>query len=253
VKDRDLIGRSAYLAGRFFGKVKDFYLEKKGGRIKGIIVARGFFRSKPVRRGLVSFDGERCVLSPEVAASTWKPSQRDTMKYSRVRYKEVFAGRGWKIGRLETLHLDPDEWSVTGLDVYVEHPLVLRDVGVYAELNEGKSAYGLGQFYKDAYSMKPGKIVEQMLDSDKARFLTDSGDSSIRGMGEASTLVSLPSRGTVILDAGNVVLPVDPSEVQRIVIDMVNRGSLRTARGRKDIVRDAFKEYYLRRTKRGTH
>jgi hypothetical protein len=55
----------------------------------------------------------------------------------------------------------------------------------------------------------------------------------------------------VILDAGNVVLPVDPNEVQRIVINMVNGGSLKTAQGRKDIVRDAFKEYYLGRTKSG--
>jgi sporulation protein YlmC with PRC-barrel domain len=229
VRDKDLLGRSAYLAERFFGPVKDFYLEKKGGRVKGIIVARGFFRSKPVRRGLVSLDGERCLLSPEVAASTWKPSQRDTVKYSRVRYKEVFAGRGWKIGRLETFHLDLVEWLVTGLDVHVEHPLVLRDVGVYAELNEDESVYGLSHFYKDAYSFKPGKIVEEMLDSDKARFLTDSGDSSIRGLGEASTLVSFPSKGMVIHEAGNAILPIDPREV-----------------------RDAFKEYYLRRTKAGT-
>jgi len=249
VKDKGLLGRNAYLADQFFGTVHDFYLGKKGSRIKGIIVARGpFSRSKPIRKELVSFDGKRIVLSPGAAASTWKPSQRDTVKYSRVRYKEVFAGPGWKIGRLETLHLEPGEWLVTGLDVHVEHPLLLRDVDMYGELREEKSVYGLRHFYKDAYSFKPGKIVEEMLDSDKARFLTDSGDSSIRGLGEASTLVSFPSKGMAIHDSGNVVLPMDPREVQRIVIAMVNSGSLRTEQGRKNIVRAAFKKYYLTRS-----
>jgi hypothetical protein len=175
------------------------------------------------------------------------------VKYSRVRYKEVFTGPGWKIGRLESLHLDLDEWVVTVLDVHVEHPLVLRDVGAYAELGEERSVYSLKHFYRDAYSFKPGKIVEEMSDSDKARFLTDSGDSSIRGLGEASTRVSFPSTGMVIHDTGNIVLPVDPRAVQRIVIEMVNTGALRTQAGRKSIVRDAYKEYYLRANQPRTH
>jgi hypothetical protein len=124
----------------------------------------------------------------------------------------------------------------------------LRDFGVLE-----KSVYGLKHFYRDAYSLKPGKIVEEMSDSDKARFLTDSGDSSMRGLGEASTLVSFPSKGMVVHDAGNIVLPIDPRAVQRIVIDMVNAGALRTKLGRKSIVRDAYKEYYHRTNQPGTH
>ena len=156
-------------------------------------MAKGLFTTKPVRTGLFIFDGKRYLLRSEARDTDWKPRRDEVIKYSRVREKEVFAGRGWKIGRLEHLEVDVKDWILTGLSVLVEHPLVLRDVGEYGRLKEDKTSYDFVQFYKDGYSMRAAKIVREMSDSDKARFLTDSGDSSIRGLGEAQSRVLFPA------------------------------------------------------------
>jgi hypothetical protein len=163
-----------------------------------------------------------------------------------VKGKEVFAGLGWKIGRLNFLQIDQENWKVTGLEAEVEHQLIMRDVGDYRKLRENKEIYDFKRFYKDAYSFKPGKIVEEMGDSDKARFLTDSGDSSIRGLGGASSIILFPSTGMSIHESGTITLPIDAKKVEEITIGLVNQGIMRNVEDRKNILRKVFEEYYGR-------
>lgn len=249
MKDQEVLGKNAYLNGNSYGTVHDLYLSWKDGKIIGIIVARGLFKSKPVRRGLFDFDGKRYHISSEAEDSSWKPTKGKAIKHSRTKDKEVFAGPGWKIGRLTSFNIDTDEWFITRLDVEVEHQLIMRDVGEYRRLKEETGVYGFKHFYKDAYSFRPGKIVAEMGDSDKARFLADSGDSSIRGLGGASSMVTLPSTGIKIHESGTITLPIDAMEVQDIAIEMVNQGALRTEVGRRNILRNVFGEYYRRRAR----
>ena len=94
MKDKDLLGSKVFLAERFQGRVNDFYIGRKGGQIKGIMVAKNLFSYTQVKRGHFSYDGKRIALSPDSTSSEWKPSRRSIMKYSNVRYKELFAGLG---------------------------------------------------------------------------------------------------------------------------------------------------------------
>lgn len=245
MRDHEIVGRNAYLeSGVFYGTVHDFYLGRKGGSVEGVIVARSLFRTEPVRKGLFTFDGKRYHLKPEAKDSGWKPRREEAVKFSRVKEKEVFAGRGWKIGRLEYLDVDHRDWILTGVTALVEHPLVLRDVGEYRRLKEDTSPYSAARFYRDGYAMRAGKIVQEMADSDKALFLTASGDSSIRGLGESQSRVTFPAEGVEFHESGTVTLPIDPRRMQEIVIRMVNEGVLRSDKGRKEILRMALGEYY---------
>lgn len=244
MKDKELMGKNADMNEEPFGTVHDFYLDKGKPEIPGIIVSRGLFKSKPVQRGFFRFDGRRYLIDPKVGDSSWKPSKRDAVRYSDVRGREVFAGPGWKIGRLQSLDIDTEDWRVASLDVNVEHHLVMRDTTSYQKLPEEKGVYGFKHFYKDAYSFRPGKIVAEMKDSDKARFLTDSGDSTIRGLGEAISRVTFPPQGMRIDDSRTITLPINANEVERIVVNKVKEGALKTEAGRKNIVHDVFREYY---------
>ncbi len=246
MKVDELAGRVAYLDGKPFGGVWNLYLPKHGQQILGIIVSKGF-RSKPVKRGLFVFEGRRYVLRPEAAGSSWKPQRGHAVKSSSVRDKEVFAGPGWRIGRLSSLEIDTEKWVVTSLEVDVEHQLLMRDVGQYSKLGEARSVYGFKHFYKDAYSFKPGKIVAEMKDSQKARFLTDSGDSTIRGLGEAISRIALPAQGMAVDESGTITLPIDAREIESMAIEKVSGGALETEEGRRNIVRKIFEEYYEKR------
>jgi sporulation protein YlmC with PRC-barrel domain len=240
----ELVGRNAYIGGKRVGSVRDFYLSLDNPEILGIIVSSGF-KSRPVRRGSFTFDGKRYTLDPLAKEERWKPARGTAIKFSRVKGKEVFAGPGWKIGRLNFLQID-QEWKVTGLEAEVEHQLIMKDVGDYHKLRENTSMYDFKRFYANAYSLKPGKIVEQMGDSDKARFLTDSGDSGIRGLGGASSMIMFPSAGMSIHESGTVILPIDAKRVEEITIRLVNQGIMRDAEDRKNILRRVFEEYYGR-------
>jgi hypothetical protein len=243
MNDEDIVGKNAFLNGKWSGTVHDFYLTLKDPVVLGISVSMGF-RSRPIKGGLFTFDGKGYILDPSSKGSDWKPSKGSTVKYTRVRGKEVFAGPGWKIGRMNHLQIDTDDWRVTGIDVQVEHQLIMRDVGDYDRLGENTSTYGFKHFYADAYSFKPGKIVREMGDSGKARFLTDSGDSNIRGLGEATSKVQLPATGMKIHRSGTITLPIDPVAVEEIAISLVKGGAMETEEGRKNILRRVFEEYY---------
>jgi sporulation protein YlmC with PRC-barrel domain len=243
-RDRKLLGRKAYVGEKVVGAVNDFYLGRTGAGVTGVVVWTGVFKSRPFPKGSFDFDGERFLIDPGAAGSAWKPEKQAVTKYSRVREKEVFAGPGWKIGRLKHLGIDTNDWLVSELLVDVEHALMMRDVGEYSKLKEETGVYGFNHFYKDAYSFNPGKIVSEMEDSDKARFLSDSGDSNIRGMGEATSEVTLPPDGMRIHESGTITLPIDAARIQAIAVRMVNDGVLKTDEGRRNIVRDVFREYY---------
>jgi len=211
--------------------------------VLGIIVSSGF-KTRPVRKGYFSFDSKRYTVDPIFKEEKWKPPRGRAIKFSRVKGKEVFAGPGWKIGRLNYLQIDQEKWKVTGLETEVEHQLIMKDVGDYRKLRENTKIYDFKRFYADAYSLKPGKIVKEMGDSDKARFLTDSGDSSIRGLGGASSMVMFPSTGMYIHESGTIILPIDAKKVEEITIRLVNQGVMRDAEGKKNILRRVFEEYY---------
>jgi sporulation protein YlmC with PRC-barrel domain len=239
----ELVGRNAYIDSKRVGSVRDFYLSLDDPEVLGIIVTRGF-KSRPVRKGSFTFDGKRYTVDPLSKEEKWKPVRGTAIKFSRVKGKEVFAGPGWKIGRLNYLQIAEEKWKVTGLEAEVEHQLIMNDVGDYRKLRENTSLYDFKRFYADAYSLKPGKIVEQMGDSDKARFLTDSGDSSIRGLGGASSMIMFPSLGMSITESGTVILPIDAKKVEEITIRLVNQGTMWNAEDRKNILRRVFEEYY---------
>jgi len=244
MRTQELLGKKAYVGDRALGKVWDFYISRTGPQIPGIVVGRSLLRPRPVQRGLFSFDGERYRINVEAEGSSWKPTKASAARYSSVSRKEVFAGAGWRIGRLVSMDIDTKEWQVAQLDVDVEHHLLLRDVGTYGKLSEQRNVYGFKHVYKNVVLFKPGKIVEEMKDSDKASFLTDSGDSKIPGLGEAISRVSFPSEGMTIDEGYAIVLPINGKKVENIVITRVNQGVLQTEQGRKEVVREVFREYY---------
>jgi hypothetical protein len=49
-----------------------------------------------------------------------------------------------------------------------------------------------------------------------------------------------------IHESGTITLPIDAMAVEKIAIDLVNRGAMRTVEGRRDILRRVFEEYYSR-------
>ncbi len=244
MRTQELLGKKAYVDQRALGTVWDFYISRTGPQIPGIVVGKSLLRSWPVRRGLFSFDGERYLINAQAEGSSWKPTRASAAKYSSVSRREVFAGPGWRIGRLLSMDIDAKEWRIARLDVDVEHHLLLRDVGTYGKLPEERSAYRFKHVYKNVVLFKPDKIVEEMRDSDKARFLTDSGDSKIPGLGEAISRVGFPSEGMTIDEGYGIILPINAKEVENMVITKVSQGILQTEQGRKEVVREVFREYY---------
>ena len=245
LKDEDIVGKGAYLDERRIGTVHDFYLGLANPEIIGIIISRGW-RSRPIKGGKFTFDGKRYSVQPGAADEGWKPVRGSAIKYSRVKGKEIFAGPGWKIGRLNHLLIDVDNWLVAGIDAEIEHQLIMKNVGDYQKLHENTSIYSIKHFYANAYTLNPGKLAREYGDSDKARFLTDSGDSTIRGLGEASSMIVFPPAGMSIHESGTITLPIDAGAVEEIAIRMVNQGAMGTAEGRKNILRKVFEEYYRR-------
>lgn len=244
MKPEELLGKNADLGQKALGTVWDFYISRNGPQVPGIIVSKSLLRSQPVQRGMFSFDGRRYLIRVEAEVSPWKPTKASAVKYTNVKDKEVFAGPGWRIGRLVSVDIDIKEWRVTQLDVDVEHHLLLRDVGTYGKLPEERSAYRFKHVYRNVVLFKPDKIVEEMKDSDKARFLTDSGDSKIPGLGEAISRVNFPSEGMTIDEGYAIILPINGREVESIVITKVNQGVLQSEQGRKEVVREVFRDYY---------
>ena len=94
------------------------------------------------------------------------------------------------------------------------------------------------------YSFRLGRIVEEIRDSEKARFLTESGDSTIGGLGEAISKVIFPANGMTISDSGTITFPIDPIEVEEITIQMIKNGAMKTEAGRRNVIRRAFHQYY---------
>lgn len=246
LRDRELVDKNAYYGDQLAGVVADLYFGKANAKIEGVLL-RHLHKKKPIHRNHVGFDGERYCIDIQPKESDWDP-KGSTVKFSTLKGREVFAGPGWKIGRLDFLDIDTDTWSVISLDVWVEHGLVLRDIASYERLPEDRQAYSFKHVYKDVYSFRPGKIVEEMKDSEKARFLTESGDSTIRGLGEAISKVIFPARGMTISDSGTITFPIDPNEVEEITIQMIKNGAMKTEAGRRNVIRQVFHEYYERRS-----
>jgi sporulation protein YlmC with PRC-barrel domain len=234
----------AKLNGRDYGAVDDLYIGRNDRRIHGVHLNIGFLKQRTVPTHLFRFSGDCYSIAPSAKEDTWKPNKNDVIRLSRLKDKEVFAGVGWKIGRLLELDVDVKEWLVTSLTVDVEHQLLLRDVGSYRLLHEDTSMYDVKKFYREALSMRPGRIVDRMSRSDKAVFLSNSGDSNVRGLGESRSRVRLPSDGMKVHESGTITLPLNGVELERITVELIDSGALNTDEGRRDIARDIFRVYY---------
>lgn len=251
MRDQELVDKNAYYSGQLAGVVADLYFGKANAKMEGVLL-RHLHRKKAIHRDHVGFDGERYSIDIQPKESDWDP-KGSTVKLSTLKDREVFAGPGWKIGRLDFMEIDTDTWSVISLDVWVEHGLVLRDIASYERLPEDRQAYSLKHVYKDVYSFRAGKIVEEMKDSEKARFLIESGDSTIGGLGEAISKVIFPARGMTMGDSGTITFPIDPVEVEEITVQMIKNGAMKTEAGRRNIIRQVFREYYARRNSTEQH
>jgi len=137
---RDIRGCTVrYQSGSKIGVLGDLYLSEKGGRISHLTasppliwrITRGQLLTK------ITVPTEMAQYRPHEISISDKfhpgdvPDTGRLPRLSKLNNSEVFAGRGWRIGRLVGARFDPGSWSLEQLEIDT-YPEYLISTGTHS-------------------------------------------------------------------------------------------------------------------------
>jgi len=245
--DQALVDIEAFSAGSRVGVVGDLLLSCTGPRIAGFVLDRGLFRKVRVKSELVRMD-TAYQLDSSFEYNKWKPGEDEVVGYRSTWEGEAICTDHWRIGNLKGFDVNTKTWDIVELYIDVVHSLLLGDVN-YDKIEEVDGGNSGTETITTIGGTRSGA-------SRKTIFLTASGDRGAATWGriqagERISRVTVPARGARFRPGGTVRLPMKGSDLETNTLELINSGEMERGSGRREIVRNAFREYFRRRGEPG--
>jgi hypothetical protein len=240
--DQELVDIEAFSSGTRIGVVVDLLLSCTGPRVAGFVLDRGLFRKTRVPSELVRLD-KAYQFGPSFGEGEWRPGKDEVISYKATWEGEAICADHWRIGDLRGFDVDIKTWDIVELYIDVVHSLLLGDVN-YDKIEEVDGDTGDTQTITTIGGTRSGA-------SRKTIFLTASGDRGAATWGriqagERISRVTVPAQGARFRPGGTVRLSMKGRDLENITLKLINSGEMERGSGRREIVRNAFGEYFRR-------
>jgi hypothetical protein len=240
--DQALVDIEAFSSGSRIGVVGDMLLSCTAPRVADFVLNRGLFRKVKVRSEHVKLD-KAYQIDPSFELESWKPGEDEVVGYRSTWEGEAICADHWRIGDLKGFDVDTKTWDIVELYIDVVHSLLLGDVN-YDKIEEVDGGTSGTETITTIGGIQSGA-------SRKTVFLTASGDRGAATWGriqagERISRVTVPAEGARFRPGGTIRLSMRGSDLETITLELINSGEMERGSGRREIARNAFREYFRR-------